>query len=157
VLSRILVAVDASPRAPVVFDHAAELARRFAAELQALRVVTLPPEFPAAGAGAAPDPLLAPGMDQARHELSALAERAPDLVVSPLTVRVGQPWAVILEAAEESRANLIVIGSHGYGGWDRVFGTTAGKIANLSTRSVLVVHQGPSGGFSGEAGKVYGT
>jgi nucleotide-binding universal stress UspA family protein len=36
--------------------------------------------------------------------------------------------------------DLIVIGSHGYHGLDRVLGTTAARVSNLARRNVLVVH-----------------
>jgi universal stress protein F len=35
----------------------------------------------------------------------------------------------------------VVIGSHGYGGLDRVLGTTAAKIVNHASCSVLVVRE----------------
>ena len=38
------------------------------------------------------------------------------------------------------KADLIVLGSHGYHGLDRLLGTTAGKVVNLARRNVLVVH-----------------
>jgi len=49
---------------------------------------------------------------------------------------------MILAQAEKLEVDLIVLGSHGYRGWDRVLGTTAATIANRSTRNVLVVHAG---------------
>ena len=61
--------------------------------------------------------------------------------MSASLVRVGQSWRTILEVADEVDADLIVIGSHGYYGIDRVLGTTAGKVANLARRNVLVVHE----------------
>jgi uncharacterized membrane protein len=48
---RVLAALDRSPRTQVVFDAAAEIARRFTAALWPLSVVWVPPEFPAAAAG----------------------------------------------------------------------------------------------------------
>lgn len=51
-------------------------------------------------------------------------------------------FQLILEKAENLGVDLIVIGSHGYRGWDHVLGTTAASIANRSTRNVLVVHTG---------------
>jgi nucleotide-binding universal stress UspA family protein len=53
---------------------------------------------------------------------------------------VDEPWKGILAAADTVDADLIVLGSHGYRGWDRVLGTTAGKVANRAHRNVLVVH-----------------
>jgi hypothetical protein len=54
-------------------------------------------------------------------------------------VQADQPWRAILAAADTVDAELIVLGSHGYHGWDRILGTTAGKIANLAQRNVLIV------------------
>ncbi len=52
--------------------------------------------------------------------------------------------------------DLIVLGSHGYGGIDRLLGTTAAHVANRAERNVLVVHErvghapvNGSGGFPG--------
>lgn len=62
-------------------------------------------------------------------------------MVRPLVISEQEPaWKAILATADQEDADLIVIGSHGYHGWDHVLGTTAGKVANVATRSVLVVH-----------------
>ncbi|HEY3667075.1 MAG TPA: universal stress protein, partial [Polyangiaceae bacterium] len=52
-----------------------------------------------------------------------------------------QPWKMILEVAQDFEVDLIVIGSHGYKGWDHVLGTTAGKVVNHADRNVFVVHE----------------
>ncbi len=54
-------------------------------------------------------------------------------------MRVGFPWDVVNDVAKRREARLIVIGSHGYHGWDRVLGTTAARIVNLADRGVLIV------------------
>jgi len=56
-------------------------------------------------------------------------------------VRTGVPWQAICEAAREQEAELIILGSHGYGGFDRLLGTTAAKVVNHADRSVMVVRQ----------------
>ena len=43
------------------------------------------------------------------------------------------------DVAKEEACDLIVIGSHGYAGIDRLLGTTAAKIVNHAATSVLVV------------------
>jgi nucleotide-binding universal stress UspA family protein len=53
------------------------------------------------------------------------------------------PWDGICRAAIELDADLIVLGSHGYGALDRVLGTTAAKVVNHADRSVLVVRSKP--------------
>lgn len=143
-IKRILVALDDSRRAPGVMDAAAELARRFAADLFLLRVLSLPPEFPPAAHVSHHDDLPAHLAAVARGELEALAARATGVTVAtPVLLRSGPPWSGILEAADELQVDLIVIGSHGYKGFDRVLGTTAASVANQATCSVLVVHERP--------------
>ena len=51
------------------------------------------------------------------------------------------PWQGICEAARRVGADLIVIGSHGYGGLDRLLGTTAAKVVNHARVSVMVVKE----------------
>jgi len=139
-LNRILVAVDSSVRAPAVFDAAAELAKKYEAALYAVRAIVVSPEFPPAAAVSAADPLPAHLTQLATLELMELWKRAPDLVSTSPIVAIGQPWKVILNTARDLAVDLIVLGSHGYHGWDRVLGTTAAKVANLADRNVLVVH-----------------
>jgi len=52
----------------------------------------------------------------------------------------GRPWRDVLARAEALKPDLLVIGSHGYQGLDRILGTNAGAIANHSRFNVLVVH-----------------
>lgn len=145
--NKVLAALDSSERAPGVFDLAVRVARMAGARLYILRVVSIPPEFPPAAAGTAADPLVARMANHAMQDLSRLIAGGPDdVAIQPPIVRLGTPWRTILETAEERDVDLIIVGSHGYQGWDRVLGTTAGKVANCSTRSVLVVHdQRPAG------------
>jgi nucleotide-binding universal stress UspA family protein len=139
---KILTALDASERAPGVFDLAVRVARMSGARLYVLRAILVPPEFPPAAAGTPADPLVARMAAQAMQDLVRLVASTPDDVsLHPPFVRLGTPWRIILETAEEHDVDLIVVGSHGYHGWDRVLGTTAGKVANSSKRNVLVVHE----------------
>ena len=54
-------------------------------------------------------------------------------------VDIGTPWDAICRKATELQASMIVIGSHGYSGLDRLLGTTAGKVVNHADCSVMVV------------------
>ena len=137
---RILIAVDDSPRAAGVFDTGAEYARKLGAELYLFQTLTIPPEFPAAAASSEEDQLPAHLIKIAKGQLCDLAKRAPDIAIAETVITFGTPGQMILEAADKLQVDLIVLGSHGYRGWDRVLGTTAATIANRSTRNVLVVH-----------------
>ncbi len=139
-MDHILVALDASHRAQGVFEAAVEIATQFKAELHLLRVVSVPPEFPAAAAGSGPDTLGKFLRNKAVEELAEFIAQAPHVSFGAPIVRQGEPWRVILEASEELEVDLIVLGSHGYKGLDRLLGTTAAKAVNMALRNVLVVH-----------------
>lgn len=139
-IARILVALDETPRAPLVFHRAAGLAKAFGAQLILFRAIDVPPEFPAAGAGGKADEL-SPHMAQAAHEaLMTYARERPDVTSRVLVHANASAHQSILRAAQEHDVDLIVIGSHGYHGLDRILGTTAGMVSNLADRDVFVVH-----------------
>ncbi len=141
-ISRIVMAVDESPRAEDVVQAGAELGRRFGATVHPLRVIEVPPEFPAAAAGNPPDQLTARMVDSARAGVDELLARAaPGAPFEPTVVRAGVPWLIITALADELEADLVVMGSHGYHGWDRILGTTTLNVVKRSSHSVFVVHR----------------
>jgi nucleotide-binding universal stress UspA family protein len=140
-ITKLLVALDGSARAPGVFNAAVEVAVRFGAALQMFRAIFVSPEFPAAAAGSLRDPLPEFLAKEAHDDLVRLAAGAHHLAIAAPIVRAGQPWRLILEMADELEVDLIVLGSHGYHGLDRILGTTAARVANLARRNVLVVHE----------------
>lgn len=76
-------------------------------------------------------------MEKLRHELqSALGAALPVEV----TVTIGQPQHVILEAADQWQANMIVMGSHGRRGVSRFFlGSVSLAVLAQATCTVTVV------------------
>ena len=63
-----------------------------------------------------------------------------------ITARIeqGQPARVILETAERSRIDLIVLGSHGHTAWERlILGSTAHAVALHAKCSVEIVRRRP--------------
>ena len=55
---------------------------------------------------------------------------------------MGAPGKTIVEMAQEWNADLIVVGSHGYGFWSRtLLGSVSGSVVNHAPCSVLVVRQ----------------
>ena len=136
-----LVALDGSPRSPHVLERAIAMARPPGAKIRLFRAVPVQPEvpwdllqaFPAGGVEAVLS-------DHARRELDALVAIVPTDLYDGVEVAVGAPWKAICEAGRKYSADLIVIGSHGYHGMDRVLGTTAVRVVEHADRSVLVVH-----------------
>ncbi|MBX3185857.1 MAG: universal stress protein [Labilithrix sp.] len=142
-MKRILVCLDASARASFVLQTAADLARRASAKLHLLRTVGLPPEIDEEMFVHAAEPILQTLTKKAEKELDELARDVPPELLEGKSVRVGTPWDQICTAAKALDCDLVVIGSHGYSGFDKILGTTAGKVVNHCDRSVLVARPTP--------------
>lgn len=139
-MNRYLVALDGSVRAPAVLATAVAFARKADAKLELLRVVGLPPEMPENVWKLDESSLLETLKSRAHTELTKLVEACPGDLVDATRIEVGgPPWRVICDIAKGAKADLVVVGSHGYGGLDRLLGTTAGKVVNHAECSVLVV------------------
>ena len=146
-MKRILVGLDGSVRAPDVLASAVLVARAQGARLVLLRSVGLPPDVPQDFWKATDEPLLVLLQRQARQYLDEQAAKVPPEVLGGVEIPIGVPWQAICEMARAREADLVVIGSHGYAGLDRLLGTTAAKVVNHAPCSVLVVrepHAGPS-------------
>ena len=133
-MNRLLVCLDASRARR---HRRRDLARR-SAKLSLFRAVRLP-DLSAHVVGVSPGTLLERLEQEAREGLADYARKVPPELLGSSHVAVGSPWDAICREAARSSADLVVIGSHGYGGLDRVIGTTAAKVVNHCDRSVLVV------------------
>jgi len=144
VIRKILAALDDSPRAPQVLDRAVMLAKAFDAPIRLFHAVAVAQDFPAAAHASYPDLL-------PRHLHDLATERLASLVASHGAATHGITCGVfvaeshnaadaILAEAQTFDASIIVIGSHRYGGVDRLLGTTTTRVVHRSTRDVLVVH-----------------
>jgi universal stress protein F len=142
-MNRILVGLDASPRAEGVLQAATELARATGGKLVLFRAVGVPHEIPVEAYSMTPANLAELLEREAQKYLDAVAAKAPAGMVETAEVHVGTPWQGICAAAEKHHVDLIVIGSHGYSGLDRIIGTTAAKVVNHAKQSVLVVRGHP--------------
>jgi len=140
-MKRILVGLDSSPRAKDVLAAAVDLARRTNAKLRLLRVVGLPPELPANVWALPPAQVTETFLATAKREIEEAAATVPPELLDGAMTHVGVAWDTICSTAREHNADLIVIGSHGYGILDRFLGTTAAKVVNHADRSVLVVRE----------------
>jgi universal stress protein F len=138
-VKRILVALDSSPRAPVVLAAADRLAALTGASMVVFRAVTVPPDMPRDLLAVTDLSLEDVLMRNARGDLERLTRDIPSARLEKIATELATPWDGICRAAREEDVDLIVIGSHGYGVLDRVLGTTAGKVVNHADRNVLVV------------------
>lgn len=141
-MKTILVALDNSPRAPEVLKAAIEAANAASdAKLVLFRAVGIPPEMPGLIWQTDAPSLMDLLRDAAKKDLEAHAANVPANLRSEhlVSVEIGSPWQGICTAIEKEKADLLVIGSHGYGVVDRILGTTAAKVVNNASCSVLVV------------------
>jgi nucleotide-binding universal stress UspA family protein len=137
-MERILVGLDASPRSKDVLAAAIDLAERTGAKLRLIRAVGIPPELPTNVWAVSPAQLTDTFLMTARRDLEDLSTGIPPGLSDGVVAQVGVAWDTICRVAREYDADLIVIGSHGYGLLDRLVGTTAAKVVNHADRSVFV-------------------
>jgi nucleotide-binding universal stress UspA family protein len=142
-MKRILVCLDASPRAPFVLATAAAIAGKLGGRLCLLRTVGLPPEIDQEVLVHAAKDVIETMTTNATLALEAEAKKLKFTEIEGIHVHVGTPWDVICREARTLDVDLVVLGSHGYSGFDRILGTTAAKVVNHCDRSVLVVRPQP--------------
>ncbi len=141
-LKQIVVAVDFSPCSETALRHACDLAKFHEAPLLLVSVVEPPRVFA--------EPNVQPYADWDKSVLGTVRTQLDDLVKAEVPasitlkteVRIGKASAKIIEAAQASSADLIVIGTHGYTGIKHfLLGSTAERVVRDSHCSVLVVHE----------------
>jgi universal stress protein F len=140
-MKKILVGLDGSPRSPHVLDTAVDLAQLTGATVYLYRAVGLPSELPVIALSMSPGDTSALLQRLAKEQLNDLEHSVPNALRGGASASLAIPWQGICEAARRVGADLIVIGSHGYGGLDRLLGTTAAKVVNHAPVSVLVVKE----------------
>ena len=135
----ILVALDGSTRAPVVLAKAIALANAQGEGLVLLRSIGLPTDVPPDLWRSTDETMIDLLDKRARVYLDDCEAQVPVAVRGGKVVVIGAPWQSICDTARGLRCDLIVIGSHGYSGIDRLLGTTAAKVVDHALCSVLVV------------------
>jgi nucleotide-binding universal stress UspA family protein len=134
-----LVALDHSVRAPEVLAAAIVLAESTGAKLVLFRAIGLPHDLPVDTYAMSPDEVIGQLRQRAAAELDDLAKAVPSGVSFTTRLEIGVAWQAITSAARELGAEMIIMGSHGFSGVDRLLGTTATRVVNHADRSVLVV------------------
>ncbi len=138
-MKRLLVALDGSARAGLVLSAAARLAELADAKLVLFRAIGVPLDLPREVL-AATDTNLDDALKRKAHEdLDQLASTLRHGMVEEIFTDYATPWDGIVRAARTRDADVIVIGSHGFGGIDHLLGTTAAKVVNHADRNVFVV------------------
>lgn len=136
-----LVASDASPYTESAVRVAIDMAKQYGVKLTAMTMVLFADDLEAVGTGA-----LLEDQDQAMQEhLDAIAQQAHGAGVpcETLLCHGEQPHTEIAAAAEETHADLIVMGRRGKRGLAQLMvGDATAKVIGLAAANVLVVPRG---------------
>ena len=142
-IKRILAPSDFSPASKKALKYAVRFARDYGSELTVLHVVEPAtsssfeevPEAPAFSKAK---------MADAEGRLRTLVKSLPSASVPGVrpAIRMGLAAHEIVEVAKELDADLIVIATRGYAGWERlVIGSTTARVARAAPCPVLVVRE----------------
>ena len=154
--SRILVAVDADELVDIVIREAGDLARALGSQIAFVHIVdpasALAPLAADGGGSLGVSTLAGPGsavlteqvLEEQREEgesfIDTLPARLPARITSEVLLREGAPTEGIIDAAREWDADLIIAGTHGRGGLQRLFvGSTAEAVLRAAPCPVLVI------------------
>ncbi len=137
VFKHVLLATDFSEASSGALELAVSVARESGAALTVVHVCELP-VFPEA---VPPVDLLTSLTEEAGKRLeqlmTALRDRLPG---ARQVIRTGAAWEEILAAADEARADLVVLGTHGRRGLvHAMLGSVAERVVRLSPVPVLTV------------------
>lgn len=139
----ILLPVDGSPTSMVAVDKAAEMAKACGAAVTAVYVID---PYPFTGVGSefayGQDQYLNAARAEARAAMDGTAKRLQEAGV-PAETRIIEShavWRGVLEAIEACGADLVVMGSHGRRGLERlVLGSVTQSVLSHTGISTLVV------------------
>ena len=155
-IGRILCPVDLSDCSRHGFDHAAAIARWYGASITVLHVFEMLPV--AAYATRTGSPGAGPTAPECPEALVELERMAATEIHDGLSVAIrtaeGHVHTEVLRAAMEMKADLLVIGTHGRSGFQRlILGSVAEKVLRQAPCPVLSVPPRAAGAPSGVAYK----
>ncbi|MBI4061106.1 MAG: universal stress protein [Elusimicrobia bacterium] len=140
--SRILVAADLSAPSLAALDAAKALARRWGAALEIVHVRQ--PPLPASWVVPEGVPMnMPPAEQETEREVEAkLRKAAEGFPAGRLKLRTMRGWppAALAELARHERADMLVMGTHGYAGFDRfLMGSVSEALVRAARIPVLIV------------------
>ena len=144
-ITRIVVPLDFSFSSLKALEFAADLAKPFAAELIVLFVVeSVLYVVPNYGGGAAMQQMAIEQRRASERHLARIERRyARKGVRLRSIIQTGMPAEAIVELAKRSKADLIVMATHGRTGISRLLmGSVAERVVRTATCPVLTLHGG---------------
>jgi nucleotide-binding universal stress UspA family protein len=136
---KLLVACDGSEGSQIAVVHAAILAKKLDAQLSALWVRGHLPHYPeSVGEVAEEEEAALEFFEDIKVQLGSISA-AQGVIIQP-NLRSGHPAQEIVALAQESRVDLIVLGSRGHSRlWGELLGHTADRVNERAPCSVLIV------------------
>ena len=125
-MKSLLVPVDFTEVARVAMEHAAKLAETIGADVVLLHVVSKASE-------------VAEAKDKLAKEAKIISDASS--VNVRLAVRIGNIFEDIAQTAAEESAELIIMGTHGAKGWQKLSGSYALKVITSSEVPFIVVQK----------------
>ena len=136
-IEKLLLATDLSEYSEGAVREAINLARKCTAELNAISVIEINPEYETFGTD-----VIEKEEKEVAAYFEALKARALKEGVSCKTIlrESGEPYRLIVEEAEKKKVDMIIIGRHGRKGMAKVLmGSVAAKVIGNAPCNVLVV------------------
>lgn len=140
---KILVPLDGLAEAEQALKPARAMALAFHAELRLVTVEEMPEQPTPSEWDLTVGSFLDKKREEVQQNLNRLAEtlRTEEIKVSTAVLPLGPPVLRILEEARESKADLVVLFSHGRRGLARVFmGSVAERLTRNAPCPVMIVH-----------------
>src|SRR5271167_521487 len=137
-ISKILLATDFSPESENALQFALSLAKRYESRLFITHAV---PEEVYITAGNIWPPMTDVARRKAETSMAQLEQRE-DLKTFPheVVMQSGETWEVLAEVISDRNIDLIVMGTHGHGGINKLLlGSTAEKVVRHATCPVFTV------------------
>lgn len=133
----ILVATDLHSDALPVVRHALEMVRQYNAKLTVVNVIPSVPYYMASGLSSISD-IEDQLADQTKERFNILKKEMEGAKAEFLICH-GSAKMEIVQLAKDAKIDLIVIGSHGHQGVQRLLGSTASGVLHRAPCDVLVV------------------
>lgn len=138
----ILVSVDLGPQSLYIGIRALELAASFNAKLTCLHTIEPPLSYTLDFNKR--DKIIEKNRQLAHKSLCALIEQlkkhqTESAHICEMMISVGAPQSQILEIARQENCDLIIVGSHGIGGYTHLLGSTAHHILSHAYCDTLIV------------------
>lgn len=140
-VERILCPVDFSAPSRHAMERAVDAGRRWNAQITIVHVhTTLVPWGPFPGVHGNVPVLPAPSPEELAEEVRRFYSLSDKEVSADIVLRTGSPAREIVDVAEESAADLVVMGTHGRGSLDRIMlGSVTERVLRTTRTPVLTV------------------